>query len=82
LYFCPLSLSFYQNSSTVNSFTGPNRYPVVTSLIHIDSRKPPQCCLMIAGEGFPFVIVNTKEYHSDVLANITMILRRTLDNSL
>ncbi|GJV95940.1 hypothetical protein Tco_1547517 [Tanacetum coccineum] len=28
------------------------------------------------------VIVNTKEYHSDVLAIITRIMRRTLDNSL
>ncbi|GJV76898.1 hypothetical protein Tco_1508482 [Tanacetum coccineum] len=25
----------------------------------------PQCCLMMTLEGFPFVIVNTKEYHSE-----------------
>ncbi|GJW47497.1 hypothetical protein Tco_0079143, partial [Tanacetum coccineum] len=32
--------------------------------------------------GFPFVIVNTKEYHSECSGRITRIMRRTLVNSL
>ncbi|GJV41548.1 hypothetical protein Tco_1419988 [Tanacetum coccineum] len=42
----------------------------------------PQCCLMMTLEGFPFVIVNTKEYHSECSGRITRIMRRTLVNSL
>ncbi|GJZ06508.1 hypothetical protein Tco_0540301 [Tanacetum coccineum] len=60
-----------------------NRYPVDTSLIHIESRKPPTAELFDVDSGrISIVIVNTKEYHSDVLAIITRIIRRTLDNSL
>ncbi|GJZ41155.1 hypothetical protein Tco_0588041 [Tanacetum coccineum] len=33
--------SYYLSDYVVNSFTGPNRYPVDTSLIHIESRKSP-----------------------------------------
>ncbi|GJZ80033.1 hypothetical protein Tco_0644870 [Tanacetum coccineum] len=52
--------SFYQNSSTINSFTGPNRYPVVTSLIHIESRKLPTKSLFDAGSSrISIFIVNT-----------------------
>ncbi|GJW01877.1 hypothetical protein Tco_1560733 [Tanacetum coccineum] len=67
-------LSFYQNSSTVNSFTGPNRYPVVTSLIHIESRKSPTKSLFDAGSSrISIFIVNTLvslgcsgKYHNDI----------------
>ncbi|GJR38555.1 hypothetical protein Tco_1214239 [Tanacetum coccineum] len=38
--------------------------------------------LMMTLEGFPFVIVNTKEYHSECSGRITRIMRRTLVNSL
>ncbi|GJU63587.1 hypothetical protein Tco_1245422 [Tanacetum coccineum] len=54
-----------------------------TRLIHIESRKPPTAELFDVDSGrISIVTVNTKEYHSDVLAIITRIMRRTLDNSL
>ncbi|GJW56528.1 hypothetical protein Tco_0103259 [Tanacetum coccineum] len=60
-----------------------NRYPVDTSLIHLESRKSPTAELFDVDSGrISIVTVNTKDYHSDVLAIITRILRRTLDNSL
>ncbi|GJT07833.1 hypothetical protein Tco_0842295 [Tanacetum coccineum] len=60
-----------------------NRYLVDTSLIHIESRKPPTAEMFDVDSGrISIVTVNTKEYHSDVLAIITRIMRRTLDNSL
>ncbi|GJW37844.1 hypothetical protein Tco_0060764 [Tanacetum coccineum] len=40
--------------------------------------KPPQCCLILTLEGFPFVTINTKEYHSECSSKITRIMRRTL----
>ncbi|GJZ54269.1 hypothetical protein Tco_0609154 [Tanacetum coccineum] len=46
------------------------------------TRHLPQCCLMMTLEGFPFVIVNTKEYHSECSGRITRIMRRTLVNNL
>ncbi|GJX81743.1 hypothetical protein Tco_0331224 [Tanacetum coccineum] len=46
-----------------------NRYPVITSLIHIESRKLPTAELFdVDSERISIVIVNSKEYHSDVLA--------------
>ncbi|GKE08791.1 hypothetical protein Tco_1412342, partial [Tanacetum coccineum] len=60
-----------------------NRYPVDRSLIHIESRKPPTTELFDVDSGrISIVTMNTKEYHSDVLAIITRIMRRTLDNIL
>ncbi|GJY91571.1 hypothetical protein Tco_0506767 [Tanacetum coccineum] len=60
-----------------------NRYLVDTSLIHLESCKSPTAELFDVDSGrISIVIVNTKEYHSDVLAIITRIMRRTLDNSL
>ncbi|GJZ37475.1 hypothetical protein Tco_0583666 [Tanacetum coccineum] len=44
-----------------------------------ESRKSPTAKLFDVDYGRPFIVtVNTKEYHSDVLANITRIMRRTL----
>ncbi|GJX32709.1 retrovirus-related pol polyprotein from transposon TNT 1-94 [Tanacetum coccineum] len=60
-----------------------SRQHVDTSLIHIESRKPPTAELFDVDSGrISIITVNTKEYHSDVLAIITRIMRRTLDNSL
>ncbi|GJS06184.1 retrovirus-related pol polyprotein from transposon TNT 1-94 [Tanacetum coccineum] len=60
-----------------------SRQHVDTSLIHIESRKPPTKSLFDVGSRrISIVTVNTKEYHSDVLAIITRIMRRTLDNNL
>ncbi|GKC02432.1 hypothetical protein Tco_0994042 [Tanacetum coccineum] len=60
-----------------------SRQHVNTSLIHIESHKPPTTELFDVNSGrISIVTVNTKEYHSDVLAIITRIMRRTLDNSL
>ncbi|GJZ72425.1 hypothetical protein Tco_0636276 [Tanacetum coccineum] len=53
-------------------------FPVDTSLIHIESRKPPTKSLIYVGSRrISIFTVNTKEYHSDVLAIITRIMRRT-----
>ncbi|GJW66822.1 hypothetical protein Tco_0121246, partial [Tanacetum coccineum] len=38
----------------------------------------PQSCLRLTLEGFPFVTVNTKEYHSECSVEISRIMRRTL----
>ncbi|GKE20201.1 hypothetical protein Tco_1431713 [Tanacetum coccineum] len=38
----------------------------------------PQSCLRLTLEGFPFVTVNTKEYHSECSGKISRIMRRTL----
>ncbi|GKA38861.1 hypothetical protein Tco_0731412 [Tanacetum coccineum] len=46
-----------------------------------ESRKLPTAELFdVDSERISIVTVNTKEYHSDVLAIITRIMRRTLDN--
>ncbi|GKA72928.1 hypothetical protein Tco_0779144 [Tanacetum coccineum] len=57
-----------------------SRQHVDTSLIHIESRKPPTKSLFDVGSRrISIVTVNTKEYHSDVLAIITRIkMRRRL----
>ncbi|GJT02419.1 hypothetical protein Tco_0823588 [Tanacetum coccineum] len=56
-----------------------NRYTVDKSLIHIESRKSPTVELFDVDSGrISIFTVNTKEYHSDVLENITRIMRRTL----
>ncbi|GKB17462.1 RNA-directed DNA polymerase, eukaryota [Tanacetum coccineum] len=54
-------------------------FPVDTSLIHIESRKSPTKSLFDVGSRrISIFTVNTKEYHYDVLAIITRIMRRTL----
>ncbi|GJT22261.1 hypothetical protein Tco_0892198 [Tanacetum coccineum] len=51
-------------------------FPVDTSLIHIESRKSPTKSLFDVGSRrISIFTVNTKEYHSDVLAIYTRILR-------
>ncbi|GJY94919.1 hypothetical protein Tco_0511280, partial [Tanacetum coccineum] len=48
-----------------------------------ESRKPPTTELFdVDSRRISIVIVNTKEYHSEVLSIITRIMRRTLDNIL
>ncbi|GJS77697.1 hypothetical protein Tco_0727578 [Tanacetum coccineum] len=55
---------------------------------NIDVLDLPCLLVLITGtsqsrqHGFPFVIVNTKEYHSECSGRITRIMRRTLVNSL
>ncbi|GKA71886.1 hypothetical protein Tco_0778102, partial [Tanacetum coccineum] len=47
----------------------PNRYPVITNLIHIESCKSPTAELFDVDSGRIFIVtVNTEKYHSDVLA--------------
>ncbi|GJS55832.1 hypothetical protein Tco_0629194 [Tanacetum coccineum] len=56
-----------------------NRYPVITSLIHIESRKLPTAVLFDVDTGrISIVTVNTKEYYFDVLARSQRIMHRTL----
>nr|GEU86155.1 hypothetical protein [Tanacetum cinerariifolium] len=56
-----------------------SRQHVDTSLIHMESQKPPTKSLFDVGSSRIFiVIVNTKDYHSDVLVVITRIMRRNL----
>ncbi|GKC57408.1 hypothetical protein Tco_1085006 [Tanacetum coccineum] len=58
--------------------TSQSRQHVDTSLIHLESRKSPTKSLFDVGSRrISIVTVNTKEYHSDVLAIITRIMRRT-----
>ncbi|GJR25350.1 hypothetical protein Tco_1101582 [Tanacetum coccineum] len=67
----------------LSSGTSQSRQHADTSLIHIESRKPPTVELFDVDSGrISIVIVNTEEYNSDVLAINTRIMRRTLDNSL
>nr|GEV78220.1 hypothetical protein [Tanacetum cinerariifolium] len=59
--------------------TSQSRQYVDTSLIRIESRKSPTKTLLDVGSSrISIVIVNTNEYHYDVLAVITRIMRRTL----
>ncbi|GJV90047.1 hypothetical protein Tco_1533985 [Tanacetum coccineum] len=52
-----------------------SRQHIDTSLIDIESRKPPTKSLFDVGSRrISIVTVNTKEYHSDVLAIITRII--------
>ncbi|GJR44052.1 hypothetical protein Tco_1312155 [Tanacetum coccineum] len=63
--------------------TSQSKQHVYTSLIHIESCKPPIAELFDVDYGsISIITVNTKEYHSDVLAIITRIMRRTLDKIL
>ncbi|GJS13739.1 hypothetical protein Tco_0408211 [Tanacetum coccineum] len=48
----------------------------------ISGKSPTRACLMLAQEGFPSHTVNTKEYHSDVLAINTRIWRGLNDNQM
>ncbi|GJQ93543.1 hypothetical protein Tco_0004682 [Tanacetum coccineum] len=55
-----------------------SRQHIDTSLIRIESRKSPTKILFDVGSRrISIVTVNTKEYHSDVLAIITRIMRMT-----
>ncbi|GJY74874.1 hypothetical protein Tco_0479305 [Tanacetum coccineum] len=84
----PASIEFKRISLTgFRSCTSRSRYQSVSKqtihLIHIESRKPPIVELFNVNSGrISIVTVNTKEYHYDVLAIITRIMRRTFDNSL
>ncbi|GKB03104.1 hypothetical protein Tco_0831193 [Tanacetum coccineum] len=74
--FIRISLTRFRNC------TSRSRYQSIlkqtTRLIHIESRKPPTKSLFDVGSRrISIVTVNTKEYHSDVLAVITRIIRRT-----
>ncbi|GKD91038.1 hypothetical protein Tco_1366545, partial [Tanacetum coccineum] len=58
--------------------TSQSKQHVDTSLIHIESRNPLTKSLFDVGSSkISIVIINTKEFHSDVLAVITRIMRRT-----
>ncbi|GJQ96551.1 putative reverse transcriptase domain-containing protein [Tanacetum coccineum] len=78
------SIEFKRISLTgFRSCTNRSRYRSVskqtTCLIHIESRKPPTKSLFdVSSSRISIVTVNTKEYHSDVLAVITWITRMTL----
>ncbi|GJR66851.1 hypothetical protein Tco_0012916 [Tanacetum coccineum] len=78
-----LGRSFIEVSlSGFRSCTSRSRYQSVskqtTRLIHIESRKSPTKSLFDVGSRrISIFTVNTKEYHSDVLAIITRIMRRT-----
>ncbi|GJV92610.1 hypothetical protein Tco_1540423 [Tanacetum coccineum] len=57
--------------------TSQRRQHVDTSLIQLASRKSPTKSLFDVGSRrISIITVNTKEYHSDVLAIITRIMRR------
>ncbi|GJT43627.1 hypothetical protein Tco_0952342 [Tanacetum coccineum] len=52
----------------LNTETSQSRQHVITSLIHIESRKSPIAELFdVDSRRTSIVIVNTKEYHSDIL---------------
>ncbi|GKD28633.1 retrovirus-related pol polyprotein from transposon TNT 1-94 [Tanacetum coccineum] len=79
----PASIEFKRISLTgFRSCTSRSRYRSVskqtTRLIHIESRKSPTKSLFdVSSRRISIVTVNTKEYHSDVQAIITKIMRRT-----
>ncbi|GJV32777.1 hypothetical protein Tco_1393177 [Tanacetum coccineum] len=63
------TLNMLERSIQIGINTGPKLYPVISSLIHIESRKLPTAVLFDVDIGrISIVTVNTKEYHSDVLA--------------
>ncbi|GKE18871.1 hypothetical protein Tco_1426448 [Tanacetum coccineum] len=67
-----LACSYYWNMDQ-------NRYPVDTSLIHIESRKSPTAMLFDVDTGrISIRHRDTKEYHSECSVKITRIMRRTL----
>ncbi|GJW00716.1 hypothetical protein Tco_1555967 [Tanacetum coccineum] len=77
--------SYYSdNASYLDNDKSHHRcFPVDTRLIHLESYKSLTAELFDVDSGrISIVIVNTKEYHSDILAIITRIMRRSLDNSL
>ncbi|GJT90674.1 hypothetical protein Tco_1079519 [Tanacetum coccineum] len=84
----PLSLSFYFgfSSEIFKSFPWFPAQSVRSS--NADALDSPYLLVLITGisqsrqHGFPFVTVNTKEYHSECSGRITRIMRRTLVNSL
>ncbi|GKB76180.1 hypothetical protein Tco_0943075 [Tanacetum coccineum] len=56
-----------------------NRYPVDTSLIHIESRKSPTAVLFDVDTGrISIRHYQTKEYHYECSGNITRIMHKTL----
>ncbi|GKA74136.1 hypothetical protein Tco_0780438 [Tanacetum coccineum] len=56
-----------------------NRYPIDTSLIHIESRKSPIAVLFVVDTGrISIRYYKAKEYHSECSGNITRIMCRTL----
>nr|GEY36354.1 RNA-directed DNA polymerase, eukaryota, reverse transcriptase zinc-binding domain protein [Tanacetum cinerariifolium] len=57
------------NLLVLNTGASQSRQHVDTSLIRIESRKPPTAELFDTLEGFPFITVNTKEYHSECSGN-------------
>ncbi|GKB16315.1 hypothetical protein Tco_0850238, partial [Tanacetum coccineum] len=50
---------------------------------HVNLSKSPTagCCLVMTLEGFPFFIVNTKEYHSECSGRISRIMRGLLSTA-
>ncbi|GJY11081.1 putative reverse transcriptase domain-containing protein [Tanacetum coccineum] len=65
------SRSRYQSVSKQTTRIAPSFLSVGTSLIHyrISNVTLPRACLMLAQAGFPFITVNTKEYHSECSGN-------------
>ncbi|GJR41729.1 hypothetical protein Tco_1309832 [Tanacetum coccineum] len=60
--------SYYLSDWSSTHLLDQNRHSVITSLIHIESRKLPTVELFDVDSGMISIItVNTKEYHSDVL---------------
>ncbi|GKD58967.1 RNA-directed DNA polymerase, eukaryota [Tanacetum coccineum] len=56
-----------------------NRYPVDTSLIHIESRKSPTVLVFDVETRRIFIRhCKTEQYHSECSSNITRIMRKTL----
>ncbi|GJX89032.1 hypothetical protein Tco_0341046 [Tanacetum coccineum] len=80
---CKYRLGFAAALAILITGASQSRQHVDISLIHIESRNLPTAELFDVDSGrISIVTVNTKEYHSDVLAIIIGIMRRTLDNSL
>ncbi|GJU85595.1 hypothetical protein Tco_1293141 [Tanacetum coccineum] len=75
LYIQRISLTGFPAQSVGSSNTDVLDLPCLLVLITETSQSRQH-------EGFPFVIVNTKEYHSERSGRITRIMRRTLVNSL
>ncbi|GJX12955.1 hypothetical protein Tco_0204713 [Tanacetum coccineum] len=63
----PTSIEFKRISLIgFHSCTSRSRYRSVSKQT---TRHLPQSCLMLTLEGFPFITVNTKEYHSECSGN-------------
>ncbi|GJS95937.1 hypothetical protein Tco_0802905 [Tanacetum coccineum] len=74
LYIQRISLTGFPAQSVGSSNTDVLDLPCLLVLITGTSQSRQH--------GFPFVIVNTKEYHSECSGRITRIMRRTLVNRL